>query len=50
MKNSEVNEPLKEINKEEKEKEIRNQEAPGKEQKSEIADQIEDKKKTKKKK
>jgi len=41
MKNSEVNDPLKEIKNEEKEKEIRNQEAPPEEQKSEVAEQDE---------
>jgi len=41
MKNSEVNDPLKEIKNEEKEKEIRHQEAPSEEQKSEITEQDE---------
>jgi len=41
MKNSEVNDPLKEIKNEEKEKEIRHQEAPPEEQKSEVTEQDE---------
>jgi hypothetical protein len=41
MKNSEVNDPLKETKEEAKEKENQDQEAPIEEQKSEIADQIE---------